>query len=121
MPIYEYRCKNCGHELEALQKISDDELTQCPGCEQPELQKLMSAAGFRLKGSGWYETDFKSGNQRNLHESGDKKDSGEKKGKDSAKDSKGADKKDGQSKADNKKPGTGKSSKPNKNKPASAA
>mgnify|MGYP000553392114 CR=1 FL=1 len=68
MPIYEYRCKSCGHELEKLQKMSDDPLTDCPQCDKPELNKLISAAGFRLSGSGWYETDFKSGNQKNLSE-----------------------------------------------------
>jgi len=69
MPIYEYRCQSCNHELEALQKLSDPELTECPSCKQPRLQKLISAAGFRLKGSGWYETDFKKGNQKNLAKS----------------------------------------------------
>ncbi len=59
MPIYEYRCEKCGHELEALQKMSDDPLTDCPACGAPSLRKQISAAGFRLKGSGWYETDFK--------------------------------------------------------------
>jgi putative FmdB family regulatory protein len=66
MPIYEYRCKACGHELEKLQKISDDPLTDCPACGQPELSKLISAAGFRLKGGGWYETDFKKDKKKNL-------------------------------------------------------
>jgi len=61
MPIYEYRCNACGHELEALQKLSDEPLQDCPACDRPELTKLVSAAGFRLKGSGWYETDFKPG------------------------------------------------------------
>ena len=61
MPIYEYRCDACGHSLEALQKMSDAPLTECPACQQPALSKLISAAGFRLSGSGWYETDFKSG------------------------------------------------------------
>jgi putative FmdB family regulatory protein len=61
MPIYEYRCGNCGHELEALQKISDPALTACPGCHQDALVKLVSAAGFHLKGSGWYATDFRGG------------------------------------------------------------
>ena len=70
MPIYEYRCNACQHELEALQKMSDDPLVDCPACQQPELNKLISAAGFRLSGGGWYETDFKSGNKKNL--SGDK-------------------------------------------------
>lgn len=60
MPIYEYTCNACGHELEALQKMSDDPLTQCPACEQDSLIKQISAAGFQLKGSGWYETDFKN-------------------------------------------------------------
>lgn len=73
MPIYEYRCHACGHELEKLQKISDAPLTDCPACEKPELQKQISAAGFRLKGSGWYETDFKTGNKKNL--AGDNKSS----------------------------------------------
>ncbi len=75
MPIYEYRCEDCGHELEAIQKMSDAPLTECPSCGQPALRKLVSAAGFRLSGSGWYETDFKSGNKRNLAEkSSDKSD-----------------------------------------------
>lgn len=60
MPIYEYACGACGHELEELQKMSDAPLTTCPACGKDELQKLVSAAGFRLKGSGWYETDFKT-------------------------------------------------------------
>jgi putative FmdB family regulatory protein len=70
MPLYEYRCDECEHVFEALQKMSDDSLVQCPACEKPTLKKLMSAAGFRLKGDGWYETDFKSGNKRNLADSG---------------------------------------------------
>jgi putative FmdB family regulatory protein len=64
MPIYEYQCKACGHELEAIQKISDEPLKICPECGQPELNKLVSAAGFRLKGGGWYETDFKSSDKK---------------------------------------------------------
>lgn len=59
MPIYEYRCTSCGHELEALQKISDAPLTACPSCKTDGLVKRVSAAGFQLKGSGWYATDFK--------------------------------------------------------------
>ena len=66
MPIYEYRCQACGHELEKLQKISDEPLKDCPECGKPQLHKLVSAAGFRLSGSGWYETDFKSKGQKNL-------------------------------------------------------
>jgi len=69
MPIYEYACKSCGHQMEAMQKMSDPALTDCPQCGKPELQKLISAAGFRLKGGGWYETDFKSGGKKNVAES----------------------------------------------------
>ena len=60
MPIYEYRCGACGHELEALQKLSESPLTDCPACGKARLSKLVSAAGFQLKGSGWYATDFKN-------------------------------------------------------------
>jgi putative FmdB family regulatory protein len=60
MPFYEYQCNNCGHALEAMQKVSDPPLKKCPHCGKPQLQKLMSAPVFRLKGGGWYETDFKS-------------------------------------------------------------
>ena len=70
MPIYEYRCESCGHELEALQKMSDAPLTDCPACGAPTLKKILSAAAFRLKGGGWYETDFKSGNKKNVHDAG---------------------------------------------------
>lgn len=66
MPIYEYGCKSCGHDFEAMQKMSDPVLTDCPECGKPELRKKISAAGFRLSGSGWYETDFKSGKKKNL-------------------------------------------------------
>ena len=71
MPIYEYRCRSCSHKLEKLQKMRDDMLVDCPACGQPELQRLISAVAFRLKGSGWYETDFKQDNKRNLAESSD--------------------------------------------------
>lgn len=64
MPIYEYQCKACGHALEVIQKISEEPLKFCPECGQAELSKLVSAAGFRLKGGGWYETDFKSGDKK---------------------------------------------------------
>lgn len=60
MPIYEYQCEACNHRLEALQKMSADPLVRCPVCEQDSLKKLVSAAAFKLKGSGWYETDFKN-------------------------------------------------------------
>ena len=66
MPIYEYQCESCGHALEALQRLSDALLVDCPACAKPALKKQISAAGFRLKGGGWYETDFKSGNKKNL-------------------------------------------------------
>jgi putative FmdB family regulatory protein len=66
MPIYEYLCETCGHQQEALQKISDKPLTDCEACQQPTLKKMISAAGFRLSGSGWYETDFKSSHKKNL-------------------------------------------------------
>lgn len=59
MPIYEYICRACGHELEALQRVSEEPLTDCPACTESQLRKKISAAGFRLKGGGWYETDFK--------------------------------------------------------------
>jgi putative FmdB family regulatory protein len=69
MPIYEYRCTACGHELEKLQRLGDAPLTDCPDCGKAELRRLVSAAGFRLKGGGWYETDFKKDGKKNLHES----------------------------------------------------
>jgi putative FmdB family regulatory protein len=72
MPIYAYRCDACGHELDALQKISDAPLTDCPACGAAALKKQITAAAFRLKGAGWYETDFKKDGKKNLHETGDK-------------------------------------------------
>ena len=75
MPIYEYECEVCGHHHEVMQKMSDDPLVQCPSCGKPGLRKLISAAGFRLSGSGWYETDFKKSGKRNLVEK-DSKESG---------------------------------------------
>jgi putative FmdB family regulatory protein len=77
MPIYEYGCTQCGFELEKLQKLNDPPLTDCPACSKVALRKKVSAAGFRLKGSGWYETDFKKGSKRNLHDSGDGKPAGD--------------------------------------------
>jgi len=73
MPIYEYQCQKCAHHLEALQKISDKPLRECPECGKHSLKRLMSAPMFRLAGSGWYETDFKSDKEqkRNLAEKGD--------------------------------------------------
>ena len=66
MPFYEYQCSKCGHEEEVLQKISDKPLKKCPACGKLSMQKKVSAAAFRLKGGGWYETDFKSGNKKNV-------------------------------------------------------
>jgi len=66
VPIYGYACKNCDHTLDALQKVADAPLVDCPECGEPALKRLLSAPRFRLKGQGWYETDFKKDNQRNL-------------------------------------------------------
>ena len=66
MPIYEYQCSQCENRIEVLQKISDEHLKDCPRCLTPSLKKLVSVASFRLKGGGWYETDFKESNKRNL-------------------------------------------------------
>jgi putative FmdB family regulatory protein len=64
MPIYEYQCKECEHRLEAIQRFSDAPLTLCPVCEKSGLVKQLSAPSFRLKGGGWYETDFKTGKKK---------------------------------------------------------
>ena len=82
MPIYEYRCDACGHYLDALQKIADAPLRDCPSCEESALRRLVSAPNFRLKGSGWYETDFKSDKERkrNLVEHPDEAGAGKDKG-----------------------------------------
>lgn len=78
MPIYEYRCESCDHRLEKLQKMSEGDMVDCPECEKPALKRLVSAAAFRLKGSGWYETDFKKDNKRNLADSSGKDNATEK-------------------------------------------
>ena len=78
MPIYEYQCEACGHKMEKLQKMNDEPLIDCPECNKPALRRLVSAAGFRLSGAGWYETDFKSGNKRNLADKGSPKESANK-------------------------------------------
>lgn len=97
MPIYGYLCQRCEHTLDALQKISDDPLTDCPECGEAALKRQLSAPRFRLKGGGWYETDFKTDNQRNL--AGDKeaasKDGKSADGKADGKDAKTDGKKDG--------------------------
>lgn len=66
MPIYEYQCEQCAEVTEAIQKFSDAPLSDCPACGQSALKKLLSAPSFRLKGGGWYETDFKGGGRKNL-------------------------------------------------------
>lgn len=70
MPIYEYQCDACGERMEKLQRMSDERLVDCPACGKPALKRLVSAVAFRLKGAGWYETDFKKDNKRNLADSG---------------------------------------------------
>ncbi|MCP4300903.1 MAG: zinc ribbon domain-containing protein [Gammaproteobacteria bacterium] len=72
MPIYEYACTNCEHAFDELQKISEAALVHCPKCGEPSLRKLLSAPKFRLKGKGWYETDFKTGDKRNIAGESDK-------------------------------------------------
>ncbi len=93
MPIYEYQCTACGEELEVLQKISEAGPETCPACGENALKKKVSAAAFRLKGGGWYETDFKTGDKKNIAGSSDTAGGG----KD---DSKSADKKAGEPKPD---------------------
>ncbi|MDA7796833.1 zinc ribbon domain-containing protein [Gammaproteobacteria bacterium] len=66
MPIYEYKCSNCEHQFELIQKFSDQPAEICPECSQKSIQKLVSAPSFRLKGGGWYETDFKTGAKKNI-------------------------------------------------------
>ena len=66
MPIYEYACRSCEHRFETIQRASEDALVDCPSCGEGALKKLLSAPNFRLKGSGWYETDFKTGDKRNV-------------------------------------------------------
>ena len=73
MPIYEYRCAVCGHQDEHLQKVSDAPLTACPACGKRKYQKQLSAAGFHLKGTGWYATDFKGGAKKSADKKADAK------------------------------------------------
>jgi len=75
MPIYEYECEACTHKFDTLQKFGEATLTKCPECDEDSLRKLISAAAFRLKGQGWYETDFKSGNKKNIAGSSENSDS----------------------------------------------
>jgi putative FmdB family regulatory protein len=103
MPFYEYECKSCGHELEAMQKVSDPPLRKCPECGKSQLTRLMSAPVFRLKGGGWYETDFKGDkdSQRNLADRPDVDAPKDAKGDSAGKDEKG---KEGEAKTAEAKP-----------------
>ena len=104
MPIYEYVCDQCGRDLEALQKIAEEPLIYCPECGEAALKKKVSAAAFRLKGTGWYETDFKDSGREKKKESGkDSSDSseGQKSGKETAASS-GDTKSDSKSSSDSK-------------------
>jgi putative FmdB family regulatory protein len=73
MPIYEYRCDACGHQEEHLQKLSEPLIASCPACNKASYRKLLSAAGFQLKGSGWYATDFKSTGKKPADKKADSK------------------------------------------------
>tara|TARA_B100000945_G_scaffold316803_1_gene318421 strand:+ start:7284 stop:7574 length:291 start_codon:yes stop_codon:yes gene_type:complete len=73
MPIYEYKCLKCGHQFEVIQRFSDNPIEKCPSCENNEVKKLVSAPSFRLKGGGWYETDFKTGSKKNIVDTKDEK------------------------------------------------
>ncbi len=110
MPIYEYLCGACEHELEVLQKISEEPLVFCPECGEKTLKKQISKAAFRLKGTGWYETDFKHGDKK---KSADSKNSGKDTGKDSKSDA-------GQSKSDKGKPADSSDSKSSGSKDSSS-
>jgi putative FmdB family regulatory protein len=73
MPIYEYKCSKCEHQFEIIQRFSDNLLESCPECGQKSIKKLVSAPSFRLKGGGWYETDFKTGSKKNIVDVKDEK------------------------------------------------
>ena len=103
MPIYEYKCSECGHVMDALQGVNDSPLEVCPECSEKSLKRLISAPNFRLSGEGWYETDFKTGSRKNIAEDGKsetkKKESNEQ-SSDSKSDKKKEKKKDNSSKTD---------------------
>ena len=73
MPIYEYKCLKCGHQFEVIQRFSDNPVESCPACNRKTVKKLVSAPSFRLKGGGWYETDFKTGSKKNIVDTKDEK------------------------------------------------
>jgi putative FmdB family regulatory protein len=113
MPIYEYRCDSCGHQQEFLQKVSDAPLTVCPKCAKPTFKKMVTAAGFQLKGSGWYVTDFRNKSSSKPAKDGSKSDSasGESKG--------GESKSGGEAKSPESKPAESKPATPSKPAPSS--
>jgi len=103
MPIYEYKCSECGHFMDALQGVNDSPLEICPECSQKSLKRLISAPNFRLSGEGWYETDFKTENRKNIAENGKsetKKKESNQQSSDSKSDKKKEKKKDNSSKTD---------------------
>ncbi len=110
MPFYEYECPKCGYHDEVLQKISDKPLTKCPSCHKPGLRKLMSAPVFRLKGSGWYETDFKSDKENKRNLAGSEKDESKSEAKTETKSEAKADSKADSAKTESAKPAAAKPS-----------
>lgn len=103
MPIYEYKCSECGHFMDALQGVNDSPLKVCPECSEKSLKRLISAPNFRLSGEGWYETDFKTENRKNIAENGKsetKKKESDQQSSDSKSDKKKEKKKDNSSKTD---------------------
>ena len=103
MPIYEYKCSECGHFMDALQGVNDSPLEVCPQCSEKSLKKLISAPNFRLSGEGWYETDFKTGSKKNIADNGKsetKKKESNQQSSDSKSDKKKEKKKDNSSKTD---------------------
>jgi len=103
MPIYEYKCSECGHFMDALQGVNDSPLEVCPECSEKSLKKLISAPNFRLSGEGWYETDFKTGSKKNIADNGKsetKKKESNQQSSDSKSDKKKEKKKDNSSKTD---------------------
>ena len=108
MPIYEYQCQACHKQIEALQKMNDAPLLDCPQCGKPALKKQVSAAAFRLKGGGWYETDFKTGSKKNLVGGGDSTGSDKKAAPSSSGESKSGESKSSDSKTSESKSGDSK-------------